>query len=73
MKIAFVNPPDRNTVIEFPDDKGDSFLEADDYGYFPPLGLLYVLSYLEKTGWRPGGSALAAPGPHVVAVAEFPW
>ncbi len=49
MKIAFVNPPDRNTVIEFPDDKGDSFLEADDYGYFPPLGLLYVLSYLEKT------------------------
>ncbi len=48
MKIAFINPPDKNTVIELPNEKGDSFLEADDYGHFPPLGLLYVLSYLEK-------------------------
>ncbi len=47
MKIAFINPPDENTVVEFPDENGDSFLEADDYGYFPPLGLLYVASYLE--------------------------
>ena len=43
-----LNPPDRNTVIEFPQEDGSSFLEADDYGYFPPLGLLYVLSYAEK-------------------------
>jgi radical SAM superfamily enzyme YgiQ (UPF0313 family) len=48
MRIAIVNPPDRNTVIEFPDEQGNGFLEADDYGRFPPLGALYVLSYLEK-------------------------
>ncbi len=48
MNIVIINPPDENTIAEFPDEKGDSFLEADDYGYFPPLGALYVLSYLEK-------------------------
>ncbi len=48
MNIVIINPPDRNTIVEFPDEKGDSFLEADDYGYFPPLGALYVLSYAEK-------------------------
>jgi len=48
MNIVIINPPDRNTIAEFPDEKGDSFLEADDYGYFPPLGALYVLSYAEK-------------------------
>ncbi|TDP53233.1 radical SAM superfamily enzyme YgiQ (UPF0313 family) [Bacteriovorax stolpii] len=48
MNIVIINPPDKNTIVEFPDEKGDSFLEADDYGYFPPLGALYVLSYLEK-------------------------
>lgn len=48
MNIVIINPPDENTIVEFPDEQGDSFLEADDYGYFPPLGALYVLSYLEK-------------------------
>ena len=48
MNIVIINPPDQNTIVEFPDESGDSFLEADDYGYFPPLGALYVLSYLEK-------------------------
>ncbi len=48
MKILLVNPPAQNKVIEHPDDKGDEFLESDDFGDFPPLGLLYVLSYLEK-------------------------
>ena len=48
MKIVFINPPDTNTVLEFPNEDGESLLEADDYGYFPPLGLLYVISYLEK-------------------------
>lgn len=48
MNIVIINPPDENTIVEFPDENGVSFLEADDYGYFPPLGALYVLSYLEK-------------------------
>lgn len=48
MNIIFINPPDENTIVEFPDENGNSLLEADDYGHFPPLGLLYVASYLEK-------------------------
>lgn len=48
MKVLFINPPDENTVQEFPDESGEGYLEADDYGYFPPLGMLYVLSYAEK-------------------------
>lgn len=48
MKILFVNPPDENKCVENPDDQGNEFLEADDFGVFPPLGMLYVLSYLEK-------------------------
>jgi anaerobic magnesium-protoporphyrin IX monomethyl ester cyclase len=48
MKVLFLNPPDKNTVPEAPDDSGEGYLEADDYGYFPPLGMLYVLSYTEK-------------------------
>lgn len=46
MRILIVNPPDENTVIENPDDKGQGFLESDDFGDFPPLGALYVYSYL---------------------------
>lgn len=48
MKVLFFNPPDENTVAEYQDENGEGFLESDDYGFFPPLGLLYVLSYLEK-------------------------
>ncbi|OAN55105.1 hypothetical protein A6A05_00660 [Magnetospirillum moscoviense] len=50
MKILMINPPDENTVIENPDSHSEdgTFLEADDFGEFPPLGMLYVLSYLEK-------------------------
>jgi anaerobic magnesium-protoporphyrin IX monomethyl ester cyclase len=48
MKVLIINPPDQNTVIEHPDEQGEGFLEADDFGNFPPLGALYVLSYLEK-------------------------
>jgi anaerobic magnesium-protoporphyrin IX monomethyl ester cyclase len=42
-----INPPAENLVVENPDEQGESFIEADDYGYFPPLGMLYVLSHLE--------------------------
>lgn len=48
MKVIIINPPAENTVQEFPDSEGEGYLEADDYGYFPPLGPLYVLSYAEK-------------------------
>jgi len=48
MKVLIINPPDENAVIEHPDEQGEGFLESDDFGDFPPLGALYVLSYLEK-------------------------
>ena len=47
MRILIINPPTENTVIENPDEQGEEFLEADSFGDFPPLGALYVLSYLE--------------------------
>lgn len=47
MKILLLNPPDENTVIEHPDEGGDAFLETEAFGYFPPLGALYVLSHLQ--------------------------
>lgn len=48
MKILILNPPAENTIIEFPNEEGESYIETEDFGYFPPLGALYVLSYLEK-------------------------
>ncbi len=48
MRILIINPPSWNTVIEHPDESGEEFLEADDFGEFPPLGALYVLTYLEE-------------------------
>jgi anaerobic magnesium-protoporphyrin IX monomethyl ester cyclase len=48
MKIMFINPPDENTISEAPFEDGESFIEPEDFGKFPPLGLLYVLSYLEQ-------------------------
>jgi radical SAM superfamily enzyme YgiQ (UPF0313 family) len=48
MKILFLNPPAEYTIKEYPDESGDSYLETEDFGYFPPLGILYVLSFLEK-------------------------
>jgi anaerobic magnesium-protoporphyrin IX monomethyl ester cyclase len=48
MRILLVNPPDENKVIEHPDEEGRDFLESDDFGDFPPLGALYVLSYAER-------------------------
>ncbi len=47
MRVLFINPPALNTVIENPDEHGDEFMEADAFGDFPPLGMLYVLSHLE--------------------------
>lgn len=48
MKILFLNPPGEFTLTESPDENGEGFLESDEFGNFPPLGLLYVMTYLEK-------------------------
>lgn len=46
MKIMMINPPAENITSGNPDEEG--FLDTGDFGYFPPLGMLYVISYLEK-------------------------
>jgi len=48
MKILLLNPPAENTLIEYPDKEGETYIETEDFGFFPPLGLLYILAYLEK-------------------------
>jgi len=47
MKILIFNPPAENTVVENPNEHGEEFLEGDDFGDFPPLGALYVLTHCE--------------------------
>jgi anaerobic magnesium-protoporphyrin IX monomethyl ester cyclase len=87
MRVLILNPPDENTIIENPDHEGNEFLEADDYGDFPPLGALYVLSHLEAKstghtlffkdciGERMDYAALASyikeVAPDVVGIASF--
>ena len=49
MKVLFLNPPDMNKVYEYaPDEKSGEYIGMDNFGAFPPLGLLYVMAYLEK-------------------------
>jgi radical SAM superfamily enzyme YgiQ (UPF0313 family) len=47
MRILLINPPEEHTIREWTDQDHDEFIEVQDYGKYPPLGLLYVLSYLE--------------------------
>jgi radical SAM superfamily enzyme YgiQ (UPF0313 family) len=52
MKILLINPPAEYTAREYvdptnPDDHG--LLETEDFGIFPPLGLLYILAALRKS------------------------
>lgn len=47
MRILMINPPDAHTIPEWSLERSDTFVEVSDYGRYPPLGLLYVLSYLE--------------------------
>ncbi|MBF0357212.1 MAG: B12-binding domain-containing radical SAM protein [Magnetococcales bacterium] len=35
-------------MLEYPNEDGEAYLETDDFGAFPPLGPLYVLTYLEE-------------------------
>ena len=48
MKILMLNPPMQWTVLENADEEGDAFIDTHEFGHFPPLGALYVLTYLEK-------------------------
>jgi radical SAM superfamily enzyme YgiQ (UPF0313 family) len=49
MKVLFLNPPDFNKVSENTvDEKSQEYIESDDFGAFPPLGIMYVMAYLEK-------------------------
>ncbi len=49
MKILFLNPPDMNKVYEYaPDEKSKEYIGMDNFGTFPPLGIMYVMAYLEK-------------------------
>lgn len=48
MKILIINPPAENVLPEYPDEQGNSYIDTDDFGLFPPLGVLYVLSYLKN-------------------------
>lgn len=52
MRILLLNPPSEYTVAEYAD-RSDSpergSVEVEDFGLFPPLGLLYILSSLKQT------------------------
>jgi radical SAM superfamily enzyme YgiQ (UPF0313 family) len=49
MKVFFLNPPDMNQVYEYsPDEKSGEYIGMDNFGTFAPLGIMYVMAYLEK-------------------------
>jgi len=48
MKILFINPPADNLIDAYKNKDGDIGIDIANYGKFPPLGLLYILSYIEK-------------------------
>ncbi len=50
MRVLLLNPPSEHTVREYTDREVPSdnrALEAEDFGLFPPLGLLYILAALK--------------------------
>jgi radical SAM superfamily enzyme YgiQ (UPF0313 family) len=51
MRILLINPPNDNAVSEYAGSGEQSetvIVETEDFGQFPPLGLLYVLASLRK-------------------------
>lgn len=48
MNILLINPPTENLVDAYKKSDGKTGLDSPEFGLFPPLGLLYILSYLEK-------------------------
>lgn len=90
MRILLLNPPAENAAREYvdpanPDDHG--LLETEDFGLFPPLGLLYILAALkaatpehelffldciaEKVGQRELAQRTAAIRPDLVGITSF--
>jgi radical SAM superfamily enzyme YgiQ (UPF0313 family) len=52
MRIVLINPPNDNPVSEYAGADSQTepvLLETEDFGLFPPLGLLYILAALRKT------------------------
>ena len=51
MRILLVNPPAESTVAEYsnqPGSRSQGAVEVEDFGLFPPLGLLYIISSLKQ-------------------------
>ena len=51
MRIVLLNPPSEFTVAEYADcadSPGQGAVEVEDFGLFPPLGLLYILASLKR-------------------------
>lgn len=51
MRIILLNPPAENTVVEYANSSDPArrgAVEVEDFGLFPPLGLLYILASLKK-------------------------
>jgi radical SAM superfamily enzyme YgiQ (UPF0313 family) len=48
MNILLINPPEENLIQSYAYSDGKQSLDSPDFGKFPPLGLLYIASYLEK-------------------------
>lgn len=90
MRILLLNPPAEHTAREYvdPDNPQDQgLLETEDFGLFPPLGLLYILAALkrslpehetcfldciaEKVGHRELSQRIAAIGPDLVGITSF--
>ncbi len=48
MNILLINPPEENLIQSYAYPDGKQSLDSPDFGKFPPLGILYIASYLEK-------------------------
>jgi anaerobic magnesium-protoporphyrin IX monomethyl ester cyclase len=90
MRILLMNPPAEHTAREYADPANPSdhgLLETEDFGLFPPLGLLYILAALknalpdhevffldciaEKTGHRDLAQRTADIRPDLVGITSF--
>jgi len=90
MRIVLLNPPSEFTVAEYADRSEPSnrgAVEIEDFGLFPPLGLLYILSSLkqkapehevlfldcvaERVGHADLAARIAGYNPDVVGITSF--
>jgi hypothetical protein len=60
MRILLLNPPAEFTAREYADPANPAdhgLLETEDFGLFPPLGLLYILGALHPATKRSSSTA----------------